>query len=102
MPERSVAMALEAGAAVRADDRSVRRPGGKDEAFARPQLDGHGLRTDEERDRARGAQQQLRVAMLMGGISIARAVRPGIRLDALRPEATGDGIDADRPIGRAP
>ena len=76
-------MTLDARAATRPHDRGVRGPGRQDQAVAGYELDRDPFLADEERDRARGAHEHLRVAVVVRGVPLARAIRPGGRVDTL-------------------
>src|SRR5690606_29110552 len=92
------AVALQAGAALRPDDGGVACPGGKDEALAGAQLDRRPIVADEEGDRPLGADEQLRVAVLVPAVPIAGAVAPRRRAHAGLAQGVGGGLDA-RPCG---
>jgi RNA polymerase sigma factor (sigma-70 family) len=95
-------MALETGAACRAHDGCMHRPGLEDEPVARLERDGPALGTDEERDRSRGTHEDLRVEVRVGGVRTAGSVRPAVRLDALGPQASLDTGAIRSPVLRSP
>ena len=80
---------LEAGHAVPADDGVVRRAGGQLQPIAGHEVDGLVAIGQAEADRARRAHQHLVVAVGMGGVAVARAVRPGSGVETLGPQARG-------------
>ena len=96
MPVDSV-VALEAGAAIRPDDGRMTRPGRKHQPVARGKLDRLFVRTDQEGDRALGADEQLRGSVFVRRVPIARTVAPRVWLDAGGLKSLTRGLDACLP-----
>jgi len=69
----------------------MRSAGRKDEAVAGLQLQRDGIGSDQERDRAGCADQQLGVLVAVNPVPVAGTVRPRVRLDAGVSQARGRG-----------
>ena len=68
---------------------SCARAGGQLQAIAGHEVDGIVAIGQAEPDRTRRAHQHLVVAVGVGGVAVARAVRPGPGVEALGPQARG-------------
>jgi len=92
-----LAVALKAGAPIRADHGGVPRTSLQHESVARLQLERLLVGTHEEGDRAHRADEELRGGVLVRDVSITRAVAPRKRLNARRQQSRARRVEPALP-----
>jgi probable F420-dependent oxidoreductase len=88
-------LSLDAGAPVRPNDRGVTSARRKHEPVARPHRQAFAVSKDEV-DRATRAVQDLRVAVLMLRVGIARCIRPAVDVTSFAAKRSFDGARVGR------
>src|SRR6267378_1891194 len=78
-----LAMAFDAGASRRSDDSRMHGPGGQHHPVSRAQLEAFAIALQHKRDRSVDAVEDLLVTVAVGGITVARPVRPRVAAGGL-------------------
>src|SRR6266849_8100238 len=78
LDQKVLAMALDACASGCPDDGRMHRPGGQHDPVSRLQLEAFAIAFEHKRDRSVDAVEDLLVTVAVGGVTVARPIRPRV------------------------